>query len=147
MKKAFIGIILLSLSSLVLADDSALSSVTITGEVADQIASLPSFSGGSSASSIFTGGNVKVICKLPIHLEQDDQSPPSHYVCVLNRSVQITGEDADKIAELAFLFPASAGASVSVSGNAKVSCRMPISLNEDDQSVSKHYSCKLSAAH
>lgn len=73
-----------------------------------------------------------------LSLFADDSAP---------KTVQVSGEVADKIASLSFL---SAGASASgsfVGGKVKVICRIIAPLNqseEDTQVIEQHYTCVLS---
>lgn len=77
-----------------------------------------------------------------LSLFADDSAP---------KSVQVTGEAADKIASLSFL---SSGASASgnfVNGKVKVICRTIAPLvqpesEEETQPVEQHYTCTLSEA-
>jgi spore coat protein U-like protein len=142
MKKVLV-FALLSGSLTAFADDSALTSVTITGDNADNITSISSLNFATTGNSSFASGTISVSCTISTSLNPDEQSAQQHYSCKLAKSVQISGDDGDQIASLSFLSRGTAGNSSFVSGNIKVKCRISRPLNSENQ-PDQHYTCVLS---
>ena len=80
-------VVSLFLSTYVFADDNAPAKIKIEGEAANKIASLSFLETGTTGTSVFATGTVKVTCFLstPLVAGGDVIAEPSHYTCILSQ--------------------------------------------------------------